>query len=142
MADRNTLAARTRIATALSEWLSAPGTLNAQRREYLDLLDRGQAVGIAAAEFESAALTVHRMERHQVPVVILATEIDGKPVITAMAVSQGVAAGRTLFDIPGGFTVRDWFERMQNATVEESFAAHGSEFTAAISAMAPAAAMA
>lgn len=137
MADRNTLAIRSNVASVLAAWLTAPGELNDMRREYADLLDRGDAIAIVAGPDESAALTIHRIERHKVPTVILATMIDGEPVVGALQVTDDLPEGRTRFDVPGGFTVREWIRRMQEHPNMESFTAEGLEFAAVIGSLSP-----
>lgn len=137
MADRNTLAVRSNVASVLAAWLTAPGEMNATRREYAELLDNGNAVAIAAGPDESAALTIHRIERHKAPTVILATIIDGDPVVGALHVTDDLPEGRTCFDVPGGFTVRDWVLRMQEHPNKESFTAEGREFAAVIGSLSP-----
>ncbi|MCM3578275.1 hypothetical protein M3686_09040 [Micrococcus luteus] len=137
MVDRHTLGVRSHVASALASWLTAPGELTETRRRYWDLLEEGQVTAVAAGPEESAALTIHRIERHGGPTVILATMLDDAPLIVALNLSDEVPEGRTRFDVPGGFTVREWVLRMQERPNEESFTAAGSEFAAVIGALAP-----
>jgi len=131
MATKETLKARAKIAAQFSLLMRDPKFF-ARAEKVIPKDSDGEFTVIIAASFESAALTIHRMEQVGESEATLVTDLDDMLDITSFQGRRGNGIAADTVDVPGGMTVREWLE-MVKENKHRAFGAHGSEFAAELS---------
>ncbi|WP_458779332.1 hypothetical protein [Arthrobacter sp. D3-16] len=133
MANKETLKSRARIAAKFSILMRQQDFLAAPAKN-LPTDSNGEYTVIVAADFESAVVTIHRMETVGERHATLVTEIDGKLTITTFEGHYRASASHESVDVPGGLTVREWLSNARSSK-GKMYSASGSEFEAEISSL-------
>jgi len=127
MASKETVTERGRIALGVSSYIRDPENSEVHFEGPRANESREIAV-VPAAEFESMAVTLHRIETTGQKHVVLATRFDGMGRFIELLCNHDVVSTDTVTDLPGRVTVREWFEKYGDDTTEQVFTSNGSEF--------------
>lgn len=139
-----TVSDRARLAIGFSVLATGPIIDGNDPFDALEWPEGQDIVAVAAATYESAALTMHRIEalheRHVVLVTDYGTNDQGQKMVVAFPMTVGPnlgADGTPVSSVPGQMTVGEWVAVMDANPGPMVFQANGAEFAATINAIAP-----
>ena len=130
VAQIETLLNRGKIAAAAASFLNTPEGENVLKDA--DLNPRGECAVVPACEYESAAVTFHRMQLTGAPTVILTSIVGDEGILIPMRRTNSSVSEKNPFDIPGKMTTGEWLQAMMDDNYSRSYTVNGTEFAASI----------
>lgn len=130
VAQIETLLKRGKAAAAAASFLNTPAGERVLKE--ITLGSKNEYAVVPACDYESAAVTFHRMQLTGAPTVILTSIIGKEGVLIPMRKSQGEKNSSEPYDIPGKMTTGEWLQMMTNDDFSRPYTVNGTEFAASI----------